>query len=155
MKPIRNSAKAIIIVDARLLTIKCLDPEGFFYILPGGGQLPGETLSSALERECREEISVAVTIGDLVCIREYIGKNHEFAKDAEVHQIEFMFACSLQDGTSVGPGEQPDQWQVGVEWIPLDRLETARFYPKALRRTFAEYGQSGRSQHPIYLGDLN
>ena len=152
MKPIRNSAKAIIVVDTCLLTIKNQDPDGFYYILPGGGQHPGETLTSALQRECREELSVDVNIGDLVCIREYIGRNHEFAQDADVHQIEFMFACSMQGGTSVGVGEHPDQWQVGFEWIPLDRLEAYRFYPKALRRTLAEYRSS---QHPIYLGDLN
>ncbi|MGO8947752.1 MAG: NUDIX domain-containing protein [Ktedonobacterales bacterium] len=110
MNAIRNSAKAIIIVDMSLLTIKNHDEEGFWYILPGGGQHSGETLTDALQRECREELSVDVIVGDLVCLREYIGRNHEFEKDAKVHQIEFMFACSLQDGTSVGAGEQPDQW---------------------------------------------
>ena len=152
MNSIRNSAKAIIIADECLLTIKNQDEEGFWYILPGGGQHPGETLTDALQRECREELSVDVNVGDLVCMREYIGRNHEFAHDADVHQIEFMFACSLHDGAQVGTGEQPDQWQVGFEWIPLDRLENYRFYPKTLRRLLAEYR---RSQHPIYLGDVN
>jgi 8-oxo-dGTP diphosphatase len=75
VRPIRNSGKAIIVEDGRLLTIKNQDDEGFFYILPGGGQHPGETLTSAVVRECREEVSVDVTVGDMVCMRECIGKN--------------------------------------------------------------------------------
>jgi 8-oxo-dGTP diphosphatase len=153
MRPIRNSAKAIMIEDECLLTIKIQDHEGFYYILPGGGQHPGETLTGALQRECREEVSVEVNVADLVCIREYIGKNHEFAaKDGDVHQIEFMFACSLQPGGVVALGEDPDESQVGFEWIPLHQLLTSRFYPKALRRVLAD---QEREQHSIYLGDLN
>ena len=153
MKSILNSAKAIIIADESVLTITNQDRDGFFYILPGGGQHPGETLTSALARECREELSVDVDVEDLVCIREYIGKNHEFAAaDADAHHLEFMFACSLRDGSIVEVGEEPDEWQVGFAWIPLNQLETYRFYPKGLRRILAEYG---RGQHPVYLGDMN
>jgi 8-oxo-dGTP diphosphatase len=151
--PIRNSAKAIIIVNAQLLTIKNQDAEGFFYILPGGGQLPGETLTSALQRECREELSINVDVSDLRYIREYIGRNHEFAlADADDHSIEFMFDCSLREGADVRVGELPDLWQVGFEWIPLDQLPVYRFYPAALRLILAEYG---RGSHPVYLGDIN
>jgi len=153
VKAIRNSAKAIIIVDDHILTTKNLDDEGAFYILPGGGQQPGETLTATVERECREEISVDVTVADLVCIREYIGRDHEFAEtDADQHRIEFMFACTLKDGAVVGNGDLPDDSQVGAEWLPLDQLEAYRFYPKALRPVLAEYG---RGEHPVYLGNIN
>jgi 8-oxo-dGTP diphosphatase len=153
VKAIRNSAKAIIIVNGRLLTTKNQDAEGFFYILPGGGQLPGETLTSALQRECREELAIDVDVADLICIREYIGCNHEFATtDAEVHQMEFMFHCSLREDAVVAAGEIPDLLQVGFEWIPLNQLPTYRFYPAALRRVLAEYGHSS---HLVYLGDIN
>ena len=79
MKPIRNSAKAIIIEDGRLLAIKLTDEEGFWYCLPGGGQEPGEPLEAALRRECLEEINCEIEICDLRFVRDYIGKNHEFA----------------------------------------------------------------------------
>jgi ADP-ribose pyrophosphatase YjhB (NUDIX family) len=153
MKPIRNSAKAIIIVDGHILATKNLDAEGIFYILPGGGQQPGETLTAALERECREELSIGVSVAELVCIREYIGRDHEFAEtDADQHRIEFMFACYLKDGAEVGTGDIPDDNQIGAEWLPLDQLETHRFYPKTLRPILAAYG-SGK--HPVYLGNIN
>lgn len=65
MKAIRNSAKALIIVDGKLLCTKNEDQWGFFYLLPGGGQNPGENLWDALRRECREEIAAEIVIQDL------------------------------------------------------------------------------------------
>jgi ADP-ribose pyrophosphatase YjhB (NUDIX family) len=88
----RNSAKALIIEDNRLLAIQHAGVSGQYHALPGGGQRPFETLTDALKRECIEELGVHVDVGDLLFIREYIGKNHEFAeKDGDAHQIEFYF----------------------------------------------------------------
>ena len=153
MKPIRNSAKAIIIKDGKLLCTKNTDPEGFWYLLPGGGLEPGEPITDALKRECREEISAEIVIGDIRFIRDYIGKNHEFAEyDADAHQIEFMFSCSLVEGTEIKNGEIPDSYQVGIEWLPLDRLHEYRLYPKAMIPLLS----SGcRDDEPVYLGDVN
>jgi ADP-ribose pyrophosphatase YjhB (NUDIX family) len=96
MRHIRNSAKAIIIRDQKILLTKNKDSFGVFYLLPGGGQEPGESIVEALKRECIEEISSEVTPIDIRYVRDYIGKNHEFADfDADVHQIEYMFVCSL------------------------------------------------------------
>jgi hypothetical protein len=39
------------------------------------------------------ELSVDVDVGDLVCIREYIGSNHEFeTDDADVHALGLILA---------------------------------------------------------------
>ena len=112
MNPIRNSAKAIIIRRGMLLAIEARDTEGLWYGLPGGGQNPGETLTEALIRECLEEIGAPVNPGRLVCIREYIGRNHEFAnEDSKTHSIEFMFKCTIPDDYSPAEGHQPDPVQ--------------------------------------------
>ena len=153
MRPIRNSAKAIIVVGDRILCIKKRDDDGFYFILPGGGQKPGEPLLDALKRECREELSMDVAVHDLRFVRDYIGKNHEFATfDADVHQVEFMFLCSIEQGSEVKPGVKPDEGQVGFEWLPLDRLEDYRLYPKVLRSLIRG---SGQDSGPVYLGDIN
>lgn len=60
---IRNSVKAIIIMNGEILLTKNQDPEGFFYLFPGGGQEHGETFHEALQRECLEEIGSSVQIG--------------------------------------------------------------------------------------------
>ena len=39
----------------------------------------GENLHQALERECKEALGAEVEIGDLIFIREYIGKKYELA----------------------------------------------------------------------------
>jgi 8-oxo-dGTP pyrophosphatase MutT (NUDIX family) len=58
VKPIRVSAKAVIIRDGKLLATKNVGITGVFYLLPGGAQMPGEALDKAVRRECREEVGV-------------------------------------------------------------------------------------------------
>ncbi|GAB2534995.1 NUDIX domain-containing protein [Gracilibacillus alcaliphilus] len=57
MVGIRNSAKAIILHNQHSLAVKKQDNEGFYYLLPGGGQEHGENLHQALARECIEVIN--------------------------------------------------------------------------------------------------
>jgi 8-oxo-dGTP diphosphatase len=152
MKPIRNSAKAIIIQDDKILLTKNKDDFGFFYLFPGGGQDHGEELKDTVKRECLEEIGQKVIVGDLVYVREYIGKNHEFsAWDSDVHQIEFYFRCLLASSTlSFGEGTNPDKDQVGIEWIEIMNLDVIRLYPRALGKRIK---QNEVEIH--YLGDVN
>ena len=154
MKPIRNSAKALIIQDGKLLCTKNKDQFGIFYLLPGGGQEPGETIVDALKRECQEEISAEIAIGDLLFVREYIGKNHEFAEwDSDIHQIEFIFSCALKSPIGdLKTGNVPDVWQIGIEWIELSRLNEYRIYPSVLKSAVTP---EGIFFDKVYLGDVN
>lgn len=153
--PIRNSVKAIIIRDNQLLAIKKEDQEGFYYILPGGGQEHGETFHQTLKRECIEEIGQDVEIDDLILIREYIGKNHEHAAfDYDTHQIEYMFLCMIKGAhTMVHNGTNPDEGQIGVEWLSLSELLTYRIYPQQMREYLIKYTKG--EPVPVYLGDVN
>lgn len=150
---IRNSAKAIIIRDGCLLLIRNRDRQGDWFILPGGGQNHGESLHQALQRECREEIGAHVHIGELRLIREYIGRNHEFAEqDAQAHQVDLMFECRIDAAYIPAIGAVPDSGQTGVAWIPLHELHAVRLYPKALADTLND----GAAATPCrYLGDVN
>lgn len=153
MKAIRNSVKAIILQDERLLLTKNKDDWGFFYLLPGGGQEPGENMYQALIRECMEEISCEIEIGDIRYIRDYIGKNHEFADfDQHTHQIEYMFECSLKASSDPQNGNVPDGAQIGVEWVPIDQLGNIRLYPSILKNLIKK---DGLQPDIIYLGDVN
>lgn len=109
MNKICNSAEAIIIKNVCLLTVKNYDLEGDWYLLPGGGQNPGETLEEALRRECIiEEIGIEVYVGHLSYIREYIRKNPEFSEhDGDTHQVEFMFECDITEEQSPELGNNP------------------------------------------------
>ena len=153
MRHIRTAARALIIIDQKVLAIKMCDRTGIFYILPGGGQRHGETLHQGLERECLEEIGTKVDIEELLYVREYIGKNHEFHKSHRAfHQVENVFRCSIPDPDGIGPGTEQDKKQVGVEWIPLEDLPKRRFLPEAIKPFFKDGKFDSRTN---YLGDVN
>ncbi|ACT00714.1 NUDIX hydrolase [Paenibacillus sp. JDR-2] len=126
MRPIRNSAKAIIIQDEKILLTVNKDDEGLFYLCPGGGQEHSENL------------------------REYIGRNY-IDGDSGMHQVEFYFECNL---VSPNPTFEhvsiPDDHQVGVEWVEVSRLDEIRFYPSELGSRIKNKDKSN-----CYLGDVN
>ncbi|MDI6895332.1 MAG: NUDIX domain-containing protein [Bacillota bacterium] len=152
MSAVRVSVRAVIIRDRQLLVTRNRDPWGDYYLLPGGGQHPGETMVSALQRECMEEIGVTVHVGDLLYVREYIGRNHEFAEyDGDVHQVELMFSCALAGEAAPALGSNPDANQVSVVWLDLDELGQYRLYPAVLKELIPQTRKGG----PVYLGDVN
>ncbi|TDF95167.1 NUDIX domain-containing protein [Paenibacillus piri] len=151
MKPIRNSARAFIVKDDRILLTKNRDDQGYFYLFPGGGQEKGEELRAAVIRECAEELGCLVEVGDIVFIREYIGKNHEFADwDYDLHQVEFYFECRIDIHIDSFNGTNPDNDQVGVEWVEINKLGEIRVYPRKLA------DQLKNNQLKLcYIGDSN
>ena len=151
---IRNSAKAIIIQNDKVLLTKNLGNDEFFYILPGGGQEHGETLHQALIRECIKELSQHVEVGKLLHIREYIGKNHEYAAfHSAVHQVEYYFICNIINETESFKPSQPDPEQVGIVWLPIRELLEYEIYPKQLRQYIMQHFYNENA--PVYLGDIN
>lgn len=147
----RNSVKAVIIRRGKLLVLRKRKGGDVFYVLPGGGQDHGETLEEALLREVHEEAGARVTAGDLLFVREYRGRNHEFRDDHHhVHQVEFFFRARLKPGSEPKQGKAPDSLQEAIEWISLAELARKNFYPKSLRKILA-----GASVKKIYRGDVN
>ncbi len=151
-RPVRVSVKAVIIFNGSVLLVRNADEEGFWYMLPGGGQSSGETLEHALQRECLEEIGTGVLMGRLLFVRDYIGANHQFSKtDSGVHQLELMFKCRLPAGARPSVGPSPDPYQNGIAWLPLEGLAGHRLYPSPLRTLLGRPLPRGA----LYLGDVN
>jgi len=149
MYPVRNSVKALIIRNDRLLCIRKTDKEGYYYILPGGGQEKNETFVETLRRECREELGAAVTVGRLRFIREYIGRNHEFKETDDAHQVEFMFECSLLEEPDIEKAHHLDEGQDGITWVDISGNGKPRVYPKVLVDRLRDGYQE------VYWGDVN
>ena len=149
---IRLSIKAIIIKNNKILLTYNRYRGEAFYLLPGGGQKHGEPMDEALKRECLEEIGYHVELGQIVFIRDYIGKNHQFAvEDKEIHQVELMFFCKLLDG-SLKDAQMDDTYQIGVKWIPLKALKDINIYPCILKEAIHS---DGSFDEKVYLGDSN
>ena len=153
MSRIRTSAKALIKKNNKILLVQHEDKQGLWHTLPGGGQRKGETLAEAVVRECLEEVNARIEVGALLFVREYIGDNHEFAEFHHgLHQIEFIFKCSLLEEYAPATGHKPDTRQVGVSWVDISKLAEKRLYPKIFRTLIPNMD---KLTLPRYLGDVN
>lgn len=142
---IRNSAKALIIRDGKLLALRLRDADSVFYILPGGGQQTEELLPQAMEREVAEELGLRVQAGDIAFVIEG-------AKGERRHRVDLVFRCEVL-GAAPSTALQPDAGQEGFDWLDIASLNTAPLYPSRLRRAVMNL-HAGLPQ-PVYLGNEN
>ena len=142
---VRNSAKAIVLNEGKILVNKCISRFGDYYALPGGGQHPGETLSEAVQRELLEETGYAVTPQRLSGIYERISEGRD---EGLCHKIYFIFLCKLRTNIRHRPTEQ-DHFQVGMEWVNVKDIASVNLFPRAIRDNIPSmlgYGET------IYIG---
>jgi len=153
--PVRTSAKAILVDDDKILLTKNIRGSETFYLLPGGGQNLNEDLKRAVQRECMEELGADVVVHDLIFVRDYIEKNHQFADigSDDYHQMELMFFCTLPDNHTFEPPMEEDMFQVDVEWVSINKLKDYNLYPSILKRYIPDYLRG--EEVPVYLGDVN
>jgi ADP-ribose pyrophosphatase YjhB (NUDIX family) len=131
---IRNSAKAVIVHDGKILLNKCCDKNnGDYYALPGGGQQPYETLHEAVMRECLEETGYTVTPLRLAAVHEGIITDERFReKHPEyAHKLFLIFACALASEKAVTPTEK-DSTQLDSEWVEISALLNIKILPLAV-----------------------
>lgn len=156
--PIRVAAKAVVIDGGEILLTRNLnpnDPDGEFFLLPGGGQHYGESLSECVRREVLEETGYGVSVGDVLFVRDYIGANHEFAAyEPDVHQVEVMFSCSVDRSNPPAEPTESDDWQLSVEWVRIEDLADLRLFPRALAEFLIAIGRTS-PPGASYLGDVN
>ena len=141
----RNSAKAIVINNGKILVNRCASRFGEYFTLPGGGQHTGEMLMETVKRELLEETGYAVTPIRLSGIYERISSQRE---ENVGHKIYFIFLCKLNDPEKAVPSEI-DRFQIDSVWIPLNEIGSKNLFPRAIRdnlHSLTGYGET------IYLG---
>jgi 8-oxo-dGTP diphosphatase len=145
---LRNSAKAILIHEGKLLVTTYKDKEGVYHLLPGGGQRIGETLDCTLKRECREETGIEVEVNDIWFIRECF-------MEKAIHRVEFMYDCSLVSYANLDFSNlSMDNHQIGTSWLNVDKLLTFPLFPIGIRQLIMER-YKGDYSGPLYLGEIN
>ena len=125
--PVRNSAKAIVIDEGRILLNRCTSRFGEYYALPGGGQNPGETLTEAVTRELLEETGYLVKPMRLSGVYERISERPCDGEDSLCHKIYFIFLCRLVRGEAAAPTEH-DRFQIGLEWVNVKDVPTSNLF---------------------------
>ena len=146
--PVRNSAKAIVVHEGRILLNRCTSRFGAYYALPGGGQNPGETLTEAVKRELLEETGYRVKPMRLSGIYERISERPGDDNQGLCHKIYFIFLCSLVSGEAQKPTEH-DRFQIGLEWVNLKDIPTSNLFPHAIRDNVQPMLSMGET---IYIG---
>ncbi len=140
---IRNSAKALIIRDGKMAAIKVRDAGEEWYIMPGGGQEPEETLQEAVCREVSEELGINVTCKELLFVVE--GVHGE-----RFHRVDLIFYCEFINEIPHA-ALQKDTNQVGVEWLDISTLNSRQLYPSKLRRQIMNFYEG--KPYKVYLGN--
>ena len=143
MRGIRTSAKALIIREGKVAAVKIRDAGEEWYIMPGGGQAPDETLNEAVCREVLEELGITVACGELLFVVE--GVHGE-----TFHRVDLIFSCEyIADAPNAVL--HTDTNQVGIDWLDISTLNLQPLYPSKLRRQIMNYYQ-GKS-YKVYLGN--
>ncbi|MCA8935848.1 MAG: NUDIX domain-containing protein [Planctomycetes bacterium] len=151
---IRVAARALIIEDGRLLVMNYRDDHGFWCVTPGGGIHKQETLGEGLRREVHEELGIGVTPGDIVYVRELLGRTAKVMHGGiteDTHQLEIFFRCKREG--EIHMGHALDNFCTGHDWAPIEELKQRNFFPKALAGRLADDVASGFKPHNNYLGD--
>ena len=111
------------------------DRAGDWFVFPGGGQRAGETLRDCLLREVEEETTLKVEVGRLRWVREFIAADFPDSEiDPDLHQVELIFECAIQDGQEARLGANPDPGQTGLRWASIEQLMVLRFFPHDVAR---------------------
>ncbi|HCL01504.1 MAG TPA: DNA mismatch repair protein MutT [Lachnoclostridium phytofermentans] len=140
---IRNSAKALIIKDGKMLAIKIKDENEEWYIMPGGGQETEELLSKAVCREVAEELGINVVAKELVFVIE--GVHGE-----KFHRVDLVFLCEYL-GEIKNTVLHSDTNQVGYDWLEIESLNQVPLYPSKLRRQIMNLYEG--KEYKVYLGN--
>ena len=128
--PIQIGVRAIVPYQNGLLMVEHQEKDhGDFYVFPGGGVEPGESLLQAAERELLEETSIEATADRIIYFREteYQGS----------FGLEVYILCKDPKGNlSLGNDpDKPDDGQVltNVKVLTIEELQKgARWYPEEL-----------------------
>ncbi|MBU2638969.1 MAG: NUDIX hydrolase [Nanoarchaeota archaeon] len=118
----------ILVENNKVLSIHCKYRDGEYYLFPGGGVEPGETLVECAKREFEEETGLRIEIIKLVYVNDWI-------KDKATNErVVNIFFLGKMSGGKIIHGEKDGGKVKEIEWVDLDRLPEIDFRPAYLAK---------------------
>lgn len=151
---IRNSSKALLVSEGRILVNRCVSRTGdVYYDLPGGGQHDFETMEEALVREVLEETGYHVRVVRFVALAEEISDFilRDPAMEAYreyAHRAIHIFLAEPTGERREKPTEADFQQEESL-WLPVREADELMFFPVQINGRISELI---RDEIPRYLG---
>lgn len=128
----KKRVRAVIIQNESILLIHRVKAGVEYWVFPGGGVEDSDASpEEALRRECREELGVAVHVGELL--------TEQAAHPSVGDQVELYFLCKILTGT-IGTGDGPEfsrnrelSGTYKPEWISMASLSSVDAVPTEVR----------------------
>lgn len=132
---IRNSAKALVIQNGKVLLNKCTTYNNqLYYTLPGGTQNQYETMEETAIRQCREETGYTIAVDKFVAMYEEINTAELFKTyfPTYTHRIFTVFRCHLVEDIRQQPIHL-DKDQITSVWIDINDLQNIPLIPLKIK----------------------
>lgn len=112
---------AVIINDRGevLLLLRKKKPEAGAWTIPGGGVEWFEKCEDAIQRECREEVSLDIKIDRVLTIVNHI------VQDDKMHWVSIEYLCSVVRGCA----KNCEKESFEMRWFPVNSLPTRLSQP--------------------------
>ena len=143
---VKLRVSVVLIRGDEILLIRHRRDARFYWVLPGGGLEPGESLTDCGAREIREETGLEVGIQRLL----YVGEVR--SPSGRKHVLDLIFLGELAE---VGQRLRPSRHWVIEEprFVPLRDLPSVALYPP-IAFEILEDAEAGWGKSPRYLGNL-
>jgi 8-oxo-dGTP diphosphatase len=144
----RIRVSALLAWQGRVLLCRQAKPGKEYWLLPGGGVEPGETIGAALRREIGEEIGLHedLSFEGPIAVAESISPQWS---PGDRHVVHIVFASDLSN-RSLEAVESADPAVSGLRLFTHDELEEVVLHPPIKR-----FVQRWRPGDPaVYLGSL-